>query len=127
MPSPKITMRGIVHDISDIEFTGKNGDYARQRVVLYCPTQRDQHTGKPTGKDEFFILDILGDKVEVLNVHEGYQNKVVEVEVRYYGNCYKKLDDSRGYAVNCRLVNIKIITDAASEFTQSAVDLQMGY
>lgn len=127
MPSPKTTMRGIVHDTGELEFTGTNGDYARQRVVLYCPSQRDQHTKKPISKDEFFMLDILGNKVDELNIHEGYLDKVVEVEVRFYGSCYKKQDESRGYAINCRLVNMKIITDAASEFTRDAVELQMGY
>lgn len=120
-------MRGIVHEVGDIEFTGTNNDFARQRVILYCPTQRDQHTQKPVGKDEFFSIDILGNKVDELNIHEGYKDKVVEVEIRFYGNCYKKADGSRGYAANTRLVNMKILNEAAPEFTRDAVELQMGY
>ncbi|MFN0254480.1 hypothetical protein [Pedobacter ureilyticus] len=120
-------MRGIVHEISDIEFTGQNNDYPRQRVTLYCPSQRDQHTQKPLARDEFFMLDILGNKVDELNIHEQYLDKVVEVEVRFYGACYKKHDETRGYAVNCRLVNMNIITPAAAEFTRDAVELEMGY
>lgn len=127
MPSPKKSMRGIVHEVGDLKFTGAKSDYPTQRVILYCPSQRDQHTGKPVQKDEFFAIDILGNKVDELNIHEGYLDKVVEVEIRFYGNCYKKQDGTRGYASNCRLVNMKIINDAAPEFTRDAVELQMGY
>ncbi len=74
------------------------------------------------------MLDILGKNVDGLNIHDGYLDKVVEVEVRFNGNCYKKKDESgRGYAINCNLINMKIITDAGAEFTRDAVELQMGY
>lgn len=122
-----MNFRGIVHNIGDIEFIGVNNDYPRQRVVLYCPTQRDQHTGKPNGKDEFYMLDILGNNVETLSIDERFINKVVEVEVRFSGSAYKKQDGERGYAINCRLVNMKIITDAATEFKSDVVDLNLGY
>jgi hypothetical protein len=127
MPSVKTTMRGIVHEVGDIEFTGANNDYPRQRLVLFCPTQRDQHTGKPNGKDEFFVLDILGNNVETLNITERFLDKVVQVEVRFFGNCYKKQDGSRGFATNTRLYNISIISEAGAEFKRDAIALQLGY
>lgn len=128
MPSPKTTMRGIVHEIGPIEYIGANNDYPRQRILLYCPANRDQMTQKPLGKDEFFMLDILGTKVDGLNIHDDYKDKVVEVEVRFSGNLYQKKDDkSRGYAINCSLVNMKIITEASADFKQATVDLAMGY
>ncbi len=128
MPSPKTTMRGIVHEIGPIDYIGANNDFPRQRILLYCPGQRDQVTKEPIRKDEFFMLDILGKNVDNLNIHDGYHNKVVEVEVRFSGNVYQKADNSgRGYAVNCSLFNMKIIAEATEDFKQAAVDLAMGY
>lgn len=128
MPSPKTTMRGIVHEIGPIEYIGTNNDYPRQRILLYCPANRDQMTQKPLGKDEFFMLDILGNKVDGLNIHDDFKDKVVEVEVRFSGNLYQKsTDNSRGYAINCSLINMKIITEATEDFKQAAVDLAIGY
>lgn len=129
MPTPKSKpFRGIVHEIGDIEFTGAKNDYPRQRILLFCPAKKDQHTGKLIGRNEFFMLDVHGNKVEELHIHEGYQDKVVEVEVSFSGNCYQKKDKTgRGYSVNSNLLSIKIITEATTECTQAAVDLAMGY
>lgn len=128
MSTPKQKIRAIVHQISNIEFTGEKGDYARQKVVLYCPAPKDQHTQKPIGKDEFFECVILGNKVDELNIHTGYQDQVVEVEIRFSGFVYKKKDGTgRGYGINCHLVNMKILQAAAEEYTMDAVELSLGY
>lgn len=118
MSSPKVTIKGIVKSVGDIEFIGEKRDFPKQRIIIYKPAFTDEF-GQQKGKPDYFPFDILGDKVDMLNITEHHIGKKVECEVYFSGSEFQKSDTSFGYAINANLSKITIVGTAPRTVAQS--------
>lgn len=113
----KATLKGIIKEVGQVETIGQNA-IKKQTIILFVPGYVDQF-GDKKGRDEFWPLDIMGDRVSALNIQPSAVKQKAEVTLYITGNAFEKKDQSgTGYTINANLAEIKLMGAYASSAPQ---------
>lgn len=113
----KIELKGFVKEVLPIQTVGANNT-KKQTLVFFVPGYTDNF-GEKIGRDEFWPLDVMGDKIDKLNLSDATHARQKAIATVYVsGNAFDKSDGTgKGYAINANLGEIKILGSAAQTTT----------
>lgn len=117
----KVELKGILKDTGNIDFVGNNNT-PKQVIVVFVPGYRDEF-GEQKNKDEYWQIDVIGQRVERYNINEAWLNKKVELSIYISGNQFERKDGSGfGYSYNDNLAEIKQVVPVSSGQNTAPVD-----
>lgn len=106
---PKATLKGIIQEVTTVEYYGTDNSGRRQSIVLFVPGYVDQF-GDKKGSDEHWSIDAYNDKIEAHGLASLQKESRVEVEFYISSRQYDRKDGAgKGYMVSNRLASIKVI------------------
>jgi hypothetical protein len=102
----KLEIKAIIKHVGEVEtFT----NYFKQRIIVMVPGYVDQF-GDKKGKDEYWPVDIFGDKIDRYNLRPSHVNEKADVKLFVAGSRFEKKDGTGvGYAINCNLDSITLL------------------
>lgn len=112
----KIELKGFVNQVGPIETVGANNT-KKQQVIFFVPGYTDQF-GDKVGRDEFWPLDVMGEKIQKLNITSNSVGQKAIATVYVSGNSFEKKDGTgMGYTINANLAEIKIMSNTGASHT----------
>jgi len=109
----KIELKGVIKSVSPVTLVGTNGT-KKQSVILFIPGWRDEFEEK-RGQDEVWSLDIIGEKVDKLNLSDSTATNQKAACTVYVSSREFTKEEKTMYFIGANLAEIKLMGAATAQ------------
>lgn len=107
---PKVTLKGIIKDVTPVETYGENNQGRRQAIILFVPGYVDSF-GDKRGRDEEWSIDAYNENIDKHGLGTLKAGSRVEVEIWISSREFDKKDGTgKAYITSCNLRSINVIS-----------------